>query len=330
MTNLISVKIIFVSNSELLTTTTLTIAEFTVNYLKNNTNFLLNRIKLIYYQHVRRFIINIDNTQLEKKRISEKMNTVYKFINLFLLFYTISVESRFTPRIVEGSDAKPGQFPYVASLRITETLRHTCGASIVTNQHILTAAHCVSGNKPDDFFVVTGSIWLEKGGSTHKIQEIRVHEDYVGIRDNWKNDIAVLKLSKPIQLNAETQILPLPTSNVSLDTICTISGWGKLSANNYTLPSVMQTTNQSIIPITECEDGYHFKLGDGRLCAMMGSGLESGICQGDSGGPLVCNGKHHGIVSFNIPCAVGVPDVYTKVIYYANWIEKHIQDFDKI
>lgn len=43
--------------------------------------------------------------------------------------------------------------------------------------------------------------------------------------------------------------------------------------------------------------------------------------QGDSGGPLVCNGEQYGIVSWSIPCAVGVPDVYTNVYYYLDFIE---------
>lgn len=45
--------------------------------------------------------------------------------------------------------------------------------------------------------------------------------------------------------------------------------------------------------------------------------------QGDSGGPLVVNGVQVGIVSFGQPCAVGKPDVYTRVSSFTSWIEQH-------
>jgi trypsin len=48
------------------------------------------------------------------------------------------------------------------------------------------------------------------------------------------------------------------------------------------------------------------------------------IFQGDSGGPLVIDGTVAGIVVFNLPCAEGVPDVYTNVYYYNDFIRQII------
>ena len=44
--------------------------------------------------------------------------------------------------IVGGSDAQPGEFPWIASLATTS---HFCGGSVLTSNTILTAAHCVEG-----------------------------------------------------------------------------------------------------------------------------------------------------------------------------------------
>ena len=55
-----------------------------------------------------------------------------------------------------------------------------------------------------------------------------------------------------------------------------------------------------------------------------------GTCKGDSGGPLQClnaNGKWYqvGITSWGYPCAhANVPDVFTRVSYYRDWISKNI------
>ena len=45
-------------------------------------------------------------------------------------------------RIVGGSQASPGQFPYQVSLR-SSTNSHFCGGSIINARYILTAAHVI-------------------------------------------------------------------------------------------------------------------------------------------------------------------------------------------
>ncbi|CAG4926650.1 unnamed protein product [Colias eurytheme] len=51
-----------------------------------------------------------------------------------------------------------------------------------------------------------------------------------------------------------------------------------------------------------------------------------GYVDGDSGGPLVRNKKLVGLVSWNVPCGRGFPDVYTRLSSYANWIRKYTRD----
>lgn len=61
------------------------------------------------------------------------------------------------------------------------------------------------------------------------------------------------------------------------------------------------------------------------ICAFSGEqGI--GVCSGDSGGPLVSNNKLIGIVSWAKLCGKGVPDGFTRVSEYADWIEKTIQE----
>lgn len=47
-------------------------------------------------------------------------------------------------RVVGGSTASTGQFPYIASLRRSSN-SHFCGAAIVSSLYLLSAAHCVVG-----------------------------------------------------------------------------------------------------------------------------------------------------------------------------------------
>lgn len=48
--------------------------------------------------------------------------------------------------------------------------------------------------------------------------------------------------------------------------------------------------------------------------------------QGDSGGPLVANGVQIGVVSWGLPCALGAPDVYTRVYSYKDWIDGYVKN----
>lgn len=49
--------------------------------------------------------------------------------------------------------------------------------------------------------------------------------------------------------------------------------------------------------------------------------------QGDSGGPLVADGVQIGIVSFGRPCAIGKPDVFTRVFTFLNFITEEQKKF---
>lgn len=62
----------------------------------------------------------------------------------FVALISVASSSPLTNRIVGGSDATPGQFPYQVSLRMDDA--HICGGSIIAADWVLTAAHCVVEN----------------------------------------------------------------------------------------------------------------------------------------------------------------------------------------
>lgn len=75
------------------------------------------------------------------------------------------------------------------------------------------------------------------------------------------------------------------------------------------------------MPNDECRDGhpvYGDFIFDSKICTFTQVG--QGTCMGDSGGPLVVGNFVVGITSWVIPCALGYPDVYTRVSSFADWI----------
>ena len=89
-------------------------------------------------------------------------------------------------KIVGGTDASHGEFPY-------QVKWGGCGASILNENHVLTAAHCCdSPNK----LVIGGEHILDQDDGTEQRMEIKkriIHEDYDS--SNIDNDVCVLQVS---------------------------------------------------------------------------------------------------------------------------------------
>lgn len=144
---------------------------------------------------------------------------------------------------------------------------------------------------------------------------------------------------------------------VKPNTKCQVAGWGQTKTKNKT--NDLRVADVSIIDIRICKKEWENKntgLPANVLCAG-GYRTKSGACQvesqrlslhifleqwdwsktlvlfvlfwqGDSGGPLVCSGLAVGIVSFNHNhnCTYpNVPNVYTEISAYIDWIKKMIK-----
>lgn len=86
---------------------------------------------------------------------------------------------------------------------------------------------------------------------------------------------------------------------------------------------MQQFLNTNIISNEDCRNGlrnsgYENYVLSTNLCTLAQSG--QGICRADSGSPLAINNELIGVASFGVSCATGVPDVYTRVQSFSDWI----------
>ncbi|XP_032671102.1 transmembrane protease serine 9-like [Odontomachus brunneus] len=234
--------------------------------------------------------------------------------------------------IVGGDVAKPGQFKYQVSLQLSG--QHFCGGCLIDETHVLTAAHCLAGNTVvENLFVrvLTGATNTATGGEKHKVKRIRLHPEYIGKSEyGWVNDIAVITLRTPAKANAFQAPIPLPSKDYATGEYRgLISGWGMTRANSEVSP-VLRYVEVNVHSTKRCLED-HKKL-DGlnnpyttekQVCTLERHG--QGACQGDSGGPLMVNGELCGIVSWVLPCARGVSDVFTHVYRYLDFIKESIE-----
>ncbi|XP_054166674.1 trypsin-1-like [Oppia nitens] len=254
-------------------------------------------------------------------------------------------------RVIGGEDASIDDFPWQVSLQKFSIngivpiphYRHLCGASIINHDWLLTAAHCVDGlvNQilPMQLRAVIGTdLWrnalIQPSIQVLSISKIVVHE-------NWdenvgKNDIALLRTSRPIIFSDRVNSICIPDSDLNVTDNVLVTGWGMTSDRSLLanfLPNRLKKLEIPIVDMSRCRKIYNFQsyqITDNMLCAgSFRNGHCIGAYMGDSGGPLITyvDGRAYqiGLVSFSLPCRTyAAPDVYTKVSKYYKWIETNI------
>lgn len=232
----------------------------------------------------------------------------------------------FTPqgRIVGGEEADIEDHPWQASLQVLGF--HFCGGSIISPDVILTAGHCTT--HPASMITVrVGSSRKSSGGTLFTVKKIERHEDFKTNRYGIpENDVAILKLSRSIQLSETAQPVQLfaQREEANEGVLATITGWGAIREGTSTT-DVLRTVDVPIITKAECSKAYSSFGGvpNGQICAAYPEGGKDS-CQGDSGGPLVIGGRQAGIVSWGNGCArEGYPGVYTEIAAVRDWLAKH-------
>ncbi|KAK1345891.1 hypothetical protein QTO34_008356 [Cnephaeus nilssonii] len=227
-------------------------------------------------------------------------------------------------RIAGGSDAEEGEWPWQASLQQNSV--HRCGATLISNHWLVTAAHCfIRDNDPKKWNVSFGLL-LSDPKTQRNIKNIIIHEDYH--YPAHENDIAIVNLSSPVLYTSNIRRACLPEANYTFppNSDVVVTGWGT-SKTDGTIPNILQKATVKIIDNKTCnkEEIYSGVITPGMLCAGFLKGKVD-ACQGDSGGPLVKTDHKGiwflvGIVSWGDECALpNKPGVYTRVAYYRDWI----------
>jgi secreted trypsin-like serine protease len=238
--------------------------------------------------------------------------------------------------VVGGQDASR-PYPHMAELRLDGD--YICGASLVAPNKILTAAHCVEGEKASSLSFVLGRPVRSDTSQGEEIpaSSLTIHPQYDPNTQAY--DVAVVTLSRSSTAGSPIALAD-PVADRGLwepgDDVRVI-GWGTrvgFDLVGLTITDQLQEVDVPIVDDAECDQNYTLMGGIDEatmVCAGNLHGTEDS-CQGDSGGPLMGLGtggelRQVGVVSWGFGC--GYPTqygVYSRVgdALLGNWVRSQI------
>ncbi|XP_026134550.1 complement factor D [Carassius auratus] len=228
--------------------------------------------------------------------------------------------------ITGGKEAVAHSYPFMASLQWNG--KHECGGFLISRQWVMSAAHCFQDGRTSDVKVVLGAHSLsnaEGTKQTFKATAVYNHPDFQ--ISNYDNDIALLKLDKPITESNAVKPVKFqreggsdPEEDADVKTV----GWGSLN-NLGGRPDKLQELTIKVLERWRCGRGdyYGTKFTNNMFCA---AEKLKDTCDGDSGGPLLYKDLVVGITSNGgKKCGSSKkPGLYTIISHYTKWIDSKI------
>lgn len=261
-------------------------------------------------------------------------------------------------RIVGGTKSQRGNWPWQVQLWNAH-LKGYCGAALISDEWVVTAAHCVYiqgqlyhidvRNLADLMNYLKTETIVKIGKHNSRVDEdfeelFRVdlvvpHPDYEG--QDHQNDIALMKLSRKVNLSEDhIQPICLGSKDFYQKTIFDhlhhyagwVAGWGSLREGGGST-AILQEVRLPLVPIETCRRALSPRpVADHMFCAGFRTGGRD-TCQGDSGGPYMISveGRWHllGVISWGRGCALrNRYGVYMNVGFYHNWIVDTMKEYE--
>lgn len=233
--------------------------------------------------------------------------------------------------IFGGKDAKIGEFPFMALLRMRDInnftdSRFNCGGNLINTRYVLTAAHCYIESNPlnlvrlGEYNVVRDGIDCIQDKCLPPVQDFEVtladftiHPDFVYDRKRDQpvvyNDIGLIRLPRTAEINVGVRMICLPLSPAGLALEAPakpvkVVGWGFTNEHSQryepiekhflVAENIQQKGDMIVVSHKFCKEQwgiYHGDFIEGQICAFNNMKTSVSTCKGDSGGPMYTREK---------------------------------------
>ncbi|XP_061385059.1 modular serine protease-like [Danaus plexippus] len=248
---------------------------------------------------------------------------------------------RATPLVLGGRTADVGEVPWHAGIysKLTEPPIQICGASLVSDTVLVSAAHCFWFNEntepAENYAVAVGKLHRDWDHhldmdyqQTSDVQSIYVSHYYRGSSMNYQHDLAIVIVTQPFSYRPYIRPIcvhfPHDATEMAIknDDLGKVAGWGLTTVHTGSESPTLKVLDVPFVDFDTClqntPEYYREFFSSDKICGGYANGTS--LCKGDSGGgyafPFKLNGRTRyylrGVVSTSPPLPLGLScNIYT-------------------